>query len=142
MGRFFVKGLMSSSKIVHVAVGVIKSGEAYYLTRRLAGAHQGGKWEFPGGKVEPNESVYEALHRELYEEVAIDVLTCTPLIVIEHDYGDKQVKLEVFVVDNFNNEPHAQEGQEEGWFSYQEMLSLDFPQANQEILQSLAKFHI
>lgn len=127
--------------LVHVAVGVIKSGDAYYLTRRLASAHQGGKWEFPGGKVESNESVYEALHRELQEEIAIDVLTCTPLIVIEHDYGDKKVKLDVFVVDNFNAEPQAQEGQEEGWFSYQEMLSLDFPKANVEILQALAKYH-
>jgi len=127
--------------LVHVAVGVIKSGEQYFLTRRLEGTHQGGKWEFPGGKVENGESVYQALHRELEEEVAIDVLSCIPLITIEHDYGDKQVKLEVFVVDNFNNEPQAQEGQEEGWFSYQEMLALDFPKANVDILEALAKYH-
>lgn len=127
--------------LVHVAVGVIKSGEQYFLTRRLEGTHQGGKWEFPGGKVENGESVYQALHRELEEEVAIDVLSCIPLITIEHDYGDKQVKLEVFVVDNFNNEPQAQEGQEAGWFSYQEMLALDFPKANVDILEALAKYH-
>ena len=127
--------------LVHVAVGVIKSGEQYFLTRRLEGTHQGGKWEFPGGKVENGESVYQALHRELEEEVAIDVLSCIPLITIEHDYGDKHVKLEVFVVDNFSNEPQAQEGQEEGWFSYQEMLALDFPKANVDILEALAKYH-
>ncbi|QOL25893.1 8-oxo-dGTP diphosphatase MutT [Thalassotalea sp. LPB0316] len=125
--------------LVHVAVGVIKSGESYFLTRRLANTHQGGKWEFPGGKVEAGESVYQALHRELEEEIAIDVLSCIPLVTIEHDYGDKQVKLEVFIVDNFANEPQAQEGQEQGWFSYSEMLELDFPKANVEILAAIEK---
>lgn len=127
--------------LVHVAVGVVKSGDQYFLTRRVAEVHQGGKWEFPGGKVESDESVYQALHRELEEEIAIDVLTCAPLIVIEHDYGDKHVKLEVFIVDNFNHQPQAQEGQEEGWFSYQEMLILDFPKANIAILEALAPYH-
>ncbi|MCI2285004.1 (deoxy)nucleoside triphosphate pyrophosphohydrolase [Colwellia sp. MSW7] len=91
----------------------------YFLTKRLMNAHQGGKWEFPGGKVEKDESVAQALARELKEEVNIDVLTCLPLTTIKHIYvekngEDKNVCLDVFIVDNFIGEPSAQEGQEEG----------------------------
>lgn len=124
---------------VHVAVGVIKLDESYFLTKRLTTAHQGGKWEFPGGKVEAGESVYQALHRELHEEVAIDVLSCLPLIKISHDYGDKKVLLDVFVVDNFTGQPQAQEGQEEGWFTLAEFSTLEFPAANQQIIDELSK---
>ena len=83
---------------MHVAVGVIKREDKIFLTKRLAASHQGGKWEFPGGKVEANETLHQALHRELKEEVAIDTLSCTPLMQISHDYGDKKVLLDVFVV--------------------------------------------
>ena len=122
---------------VHVAVGVILKGQQVFLTQRLKEAHQGGKWEFPGGKVEAEETVTQALARELKEEVAIDVLTCQPLIIIEHDYGDKKVLLEVFVVDNFLHEPNAQEGQQQGWFSLNELSALNFPEANTAIVKAL-----
>jgi len=129
------------NKVVHVAVGVITNNETaetgYYLTKRLEHAHQGGKWEFPGGKVEKGETVAQALARELKEEVAIEVLSCQPLILIEHDYGDKKVCLEVFLVDNYNGVPSAQEGQKQGWFSLVELQKLEFPQANKNIIAKL-----
>ena len=81
------------TKIVHVAVGVIKLENKFFLTKRLMDSHQGGLWEFPGGKVEKNETVHQALHRELKEEVSIDTLSCTSLMQISHDYGDKKVFL-------------------------------------------------
>ena len=140
------------SKIVHVAVGVIiraseDEGCQYFLTKRLEKAHQGGKWEFPGGKVENNETVAQALARELKEEVAIDVLSCQPLIKIEHTYrskegddkGDKSVCLDVFIVDNFTGEPSAQEGQGQGWYSLNELEKLDFPEANKTIIDKLVE---
>jgi len=129
-------------KMVHVAVGVItqtnKAGEVnYFLTKRLEHAHQGGKWEFPGGKVENDETVAQALARELKEEVAIEVLSCQPLIIIKHDYVDKSVCLEVFLVDNYNGIPSAQEGQGQGWFLLEALQLLDFPAANREIITKL-----
>ncbi|WP_019027194.1 (deoxy)nucleoside triphosphate pyrophosphohydrolase [Colwellia piezophila] len=145
-------------KIVHVAVGVITKrcevhGTQYFLTKRLEKAHQGGKWEFPGGKVEKDETVAQALARELKEEIAIDVLSCQPLIKIEHTYlgkelgkepdkegnekADKKVCLEVFVVDNYTGEPSAQEGQGQGWFSLSALQLLDFPAANKAIISEL-----
>jgi 8-oxo-dGTP diphosphatase len=125
------------NKTVHVAVGVIIRDEQYFLTKRLKSAHQGGKWEFPGGKVENNETVAQALHRELEEEIAIDVLSCYPLIEISHDYGDKKVLLDVYIVDNFQQEPIAQKGQESGWFTLHELETLDFPKANTAIIEKL-----
>jgi len=129
-------------KSTHVAVGVIISTNTqqqtqYFLTKRLEHSHQGGKWEFPGGKVEKGEIVAQALARELKEEIAIDVLACIPLTIIDHDYGDKQVCLEVFVVDNYIGEPSAQEGQGQGWFSLNELQKLDFPKANEVIITKL-----
>ena len=139
------------SKTIHVAVGVIMSTNdqqltQYFLTKRLMSAHQGGKWAFPGGKVEKDESVAQALARELKEEVNIDVLTCLPLTTIKHTYvekngEDKNVCLDVFIVDNFIGEPSAQEGQEEGWFSLDELQTLEFPKANDEIIKKLISRH-
>lgn len=127
-------------KVVHVAVAVIKQSDEFFLTKRLNEAHQGGKWEFPGGKVEQGETVYEALYRELKEEVAIEILTCTPFMKIEHDYGDKKVLLEVFIVDNYLGQAKALEGQQEGWFSLAEFSKLDFPAANQAIIEKLQQY--
>jgi len=125
------------SKVVHVAVGVILREQQYFLTKRLKNAHQGGKWEFPGGKVENSESAAQALHRELQEEIAIDVLSCQPLIEINHDYGDKEVHLDVYLVEHFQYEPIAQEGQESAWFTLSELDKLDFPEANKAIIEKL-----
>ena len=127
------------TKIVHVAVGVIKQDNKFFLTKRLADSHQGGKWEFPGGKVEENETVHQALHRELKEEVAIETLTCELLMQISHDYGDKKVLLEVFVVDNFTGQAKALEGQQSDWFTLAEFATLNFPAANQAIIEKLLK---
>ena len=134
------------NKTIHVAVGVIISTNAqqethYFLTKRLADVHQGDKWEFPGGKVERDETVAQALARELKEEVGIEVLTCQPLINIKHDYRDKKVYLEVFIVDNYLGEPSAQEGQKQGWFLLTEFKTLDFPKANEAIIEKLITYH-
>ena len=82
-----------AKKVVEVAVGVIKRDEHIFITKRDESQHQGGLWEFPGGKIEAGESVTEALARELREEVNIDVHSSQSLLDIEHDYGDKCVKL-------------------------------------------------
>lgn len=128
-------------KVVHVAVGVIISDQHVFLTKRHAEAHQGGKWEFPGGKVENDESVYQALARELKEEVSIDVLACQPFLLIEHDYSDKKVKLEIFLVDQFLGQPSALEGNEEQWCKLSELDRLEFPDANTEIVEKLKSLY-
>ncbi len=67
-------------KAISIAVGVITKNNTFFVSRRNANQHQGNKWEFPGGKVDANEDVLTALCRELQEEIAIDVVSATPII--------------------------------------------------------------
>lgn len=124
-------------KIVNVAVGVIKKNNAIFICKRANEQHQGGLWEFPGGKVEANESVFAALKRELTEEVGITIHSSSQLMVIEHDYGDKCVKLDIHVVSNFSGEAHGAEGQPSEWVNISELTHYDFPAANAEIIEKL-----
>jgi len=124
-------------KIVNVAVGVIKKNNAIFICKRAEDQHQGGLWEFPGGKVEAGESVFAALKRELTEEVGITIHSSSQLIVIEHDYGDKCVKLDVHVVSNFSGEARGAEGQPSEWVAISELENYDFPEANAEIIKKI-----
>ena len=92
--------IQQNPPVIHVAVGAIRNGQGeFLLARRPEHLHQGGLWEFPGGKVETGETVEVALRRELQEELAITVGQATPLIKIRHDYGDKRVLLDVWRVE-------------------------------------------
>lgn len=124
-------------EIVHVAVGVIKKNNAIFICKRADEQHQGGLWEFPGGKVEAGESVFVALKRELIEEVGLTIHSSSQLMVIEHDYGDKCVKLDVHVVSNFSGEAHGAEGQPSEWVAISELENYDFPEANAVIIQKI-----
>ncbi|NMP81026.1 8-oxo-dGTP diphosphatase MutT [Pseudoalteromonas arctica] len=124
-------------EIVHVAVGVIKKNNAIFICKRADEQHQGGLWEFPGGKVEAGESVFVALKRELTEEVGLTIHSSSQLMVVEHDYGDKCVKLDVHVVSNFSGEAHGAEGQPSEWVAISELENYDFPEANAEIIEKI-----
>ena len=123
---------------VHVAVGVIRGEDGKILvSQRAAQQHLGGLWEFPGGKVEPGESVTDALNRELEEELGIQVLKQSRLRRISHDYGDKSVLLDVWNVDRFSGQPHGREGQPLRWLAADELRFEDFPQANKAIIRAI-----
>lgn len=124
-------------KTVNVAVGVIKKNNAIFICKRGDEQHQGGLWEFPGGKVEAGESVFAALKRELSEEVGITIHSSSQLMVIEHDYGDKCVKLDIHVVSNFSGEAHGAEGQPSEWVAINELSNYKFPAANAEIIEKI-----
>ena len=129
---------MGAAKQVHVAVGVIQNaGGDIFIAQRPAQAHQGGLWEFPGGKVEPGETTPQALARELREELAIELDACQPLIQIRHDYGDKSVLLDVYRVTGFRGEPRGNEGQPVRWVSLDALDNFAFPAANQPIIKAL-----
>ena len=124
--------------VLTVAVGIlIDNGGRVLVTRRKTGTHQGGLWEFPGGKVEPSETIDEALSRELQEELGVSVEDAEPYMVIDHDYGDKQVKLDVYRVTRWQGEARGLEGQPLAWKLPFELIGWPFPAANTSILERL-----
>ncbi len=120
---------------MHVAAAVIVDGAGrVLLARRAPHRHQGGLWEFPGGKVEPHETARIALARELYEEVGIVVESARPLIRLRHAYAGKTVLLDVWRVAAFRGVPHGREGQPVEWVAVDALLTREFPAANPPII--------
>ena len=124
-------------RTVHVAVGVILDRRnRVLLTRRAAGAHQGGLWEFPGGKVESGETVQQALARELREELGIEIGRTSSLLEVSHDYGDKAVLLDVHLVLEFTWQARGLEGQPLEWVPAPRLPEYEFPAANVPIVEA------
>jgi len=127
-----------SSNDIHVAVAVIKNqSNDLLISLRSPDVHQGGLWEFPGGKVEAGESALDALKREISEELDIEILHAQPFKTIRHVYSDKTVVLDVWLVDKFSGEPRGAEGQAIKWQSVDKLNQNDFPAANRAIINSL-----
>lgn len=123
---------------IHVAVGVIKNNKQEILiAKRAAHLHQGGLWEFPGGKVEQGETVRQALSRELHEELGIVVEEAQPFTTIVHDYPDKSVLLDVWLVEKFSGQARSNESQPLLWIPVTELISYAFPEANRDIVRIL-----
>lgn len=125
---------------VHVVVGIIRNRTgAVLIARRPDGVHQGGLWEFPGGKVEEDESLEAALIRELHEEVGITVRAAEPWLRVRHAYPDKTVLLDVWRVTAYGGEPHGREGQPLAWAAPAVMAGFSFPAADQPIIAALVQ---
>ena len=123
---------------MHVAVGVIQDRAGRVLiTRRPATAHQGGLWEFPGGKVDAGESVQEALVRELREELGIEVSAARPMMRVRHAYADKAVLLDVWRISTVAGQASGCEGQPVRWVAVKDLGSFAFPEANRPIVRAL-----
>lgn len=126
--------------MIRVAVGVVINAENQVLiARRGAHQHQGNLWEFPGGKIEPHETLAQALQREFTEELGVSILTSEslePWLSIDHDYGDRLVRLEVAQI-NIVGTPFGQEGQAISWRSVNRLEADDFPAANAHIIIAL-----
>ncbi|MDR6678481.1 Nudix family hydrolase [Pseudomonas oryzihabitans] len=122
---------------LHVVAAVIRNPQGQILiAQRPAHKHQGGLWEFPGGKVEAGEAPAAALARELVEELGIQVTAARPLLQVRHDYPDQAVLLDVWQVDAFTGEAHGAEGQPLAWVAPRELAGYDFPAANRPIVQA------
>src|SRR5512139_2207436 len=120
---------------LHVAAAVVvdKTGRIL-IARRHDHLHQGGLWEFPGGKVDEGEAVPDALARELLEELGIQVKQARPLIRIPYRYPDRNVLLDVWRVEQFEGEAHGAEGQPLLWVESDHLIQYTFPAANRPIV--------
>lgn len=124
---------------LRVAVGVLLNARGEVLvSRRHAHLHQGGFWEFPGGKIQPGEGVFEALVREFAEELGLQVEAAEPMLELEHDYVERRVRLEVWRITRCSGEARGLEGQPVAWRAARSLDPADFPAANAAIVQALA----
>ena len=107
------------------------------ITQRPAGKYMAGYWEFPGGKLDASEAAEQALARELHEELGIELRRCHRLLELRHDYADRAVHLEVFVVDESHGEPSGLEGQALRWVSVAALGQQNLLPADRPIVEAL-----
>jgi 8-oxo-dGTP diphosphatase len=99
-----------------VAAGILVDAQQHFLMgQRPPGKPYEGYWEFPGGKVESGETIFEALQRELQEELGIAIHSATELMVIEHDYPHAYVRIHVSIIREWSGEPTGCESQALSW---------------------------
>ncbi len=123
---------------IHVVAGVVVTDDGRVLiSQRRQDTHLAGKWEFPGGKLESGESAAMALVRELQEELSITPQIYTPLITIEHQYPEKTILLDVWLINKYNGDVCANEGQNYRWININSLSAVDMPDADIPIISSL-----
>jgi 8-oxo-dGTP diphosphatase len=122
---------------VEVALAVASRGGRILVARRAEGAHLGGLWEVPGGKLEPGEDAAQAALRELREETGLSGGAAEPLVVVLYDYADQPVRLSTFLVREPAGEPVLPDGRKWAWLSLRELADLPMPPANATILRAL-----
>ena len=121
-----------------IGVGVVWNEQGQILIdRRLQEGLLGGLWEFPGGKIEPGETVEDCIRRELQEELAIEVEVGDRLMTINHTYTHFKVTLNVFHCRHTAGEPQPIECDEVRWVEVSELEEFPFPKANSQIIDAI-----
>ena len=126
----------ANAGVIVVLAAVIERDGRFLVTRRLKGTHLSGYWEFPGGKCEAGESHEACLARELVEELAVRADVGAELLVTEHAYPARTVRLH-FRRCTISGEPQPLLGQEMRWVTREGMRSLEFPEADRDLIDLL-----
>jgi 8-oxo-dGTP diphosphatase len=123
---------------VRVAVAVLRRRDgAVLLAQRLPGTPYAGYWEFPGGKLEPGETALQALHREIREELGVDIVRAHPWITQHYNYPHANVELAFFRVDAWHGDPAGRDGQAIAWQAPGAIEVAPLLPANSIVLRSL-----
>lgn len=124
--------------VIPVAVGLLEDAHGNILiSQRRAGTHMAGRWEFPGGKRHADESDFEALQRELREELTVDVCVAQRFIVLDHVYSDRHVRLDTWLVTSWHGEPRGCEGQSLRWVATEQLQRAELLAADAPIVDAL-----
>ncbi|MDX2200447.1 MAG: (deoxy)nucleoside triphosphate pyrophosphohydrolase [Phycisphaerae bacterium] len=127
----------SSRKTLLVAIAIVRRDARWLVARRHDHAHLGGLWEFPGGKIEPNETPEQAAVRELLEECGLHAAPRSRLPAVEFDYPERHVTVIPVRCEATAGRASAIGSAEVRWVSDDELRSLDMPAANSPILAAL-----
>jgi len=121
-----------------VAAGILfDSSDKILIAERLGGGPFHGLWEFPGGKIAPGESSHAALSRELAEELGIEVTACSSFMNLRHEYPDRIVTIEFFIVNAWNKEPVGREGQALRWVASERLDAEELLPADKPVVAAL-----
>ena len=121
-----------------LAVGVVADSQGRLLIgERPQGKAYAGQWEFPGGKVEPGEAVFEALVREFRAELNLQVEAAHALFSCVHAYPDRQVELHFWRVTDYRGEAQGVEGQNLRWVHSDDLASVNFLEGNRALLEKI-----
>jgi 8-oxo-dGTP diphosphatase len=123
---------------VTVVAAVIEENDRFLVTRRQAGVHLAGLWEFPGGKIDPEETHAAALVREIREELDADVDVGELIFHVAHDYPERTISL-FFYRCRLNGAPRPTLGQEMRWVPRAELATLGFPPADEALIRLLTE---
>ena len=125
-----------------VAAGILlDSSQRVLIAERLGGGPFDGLWEFPGGKIGPDESAYDALARELAEELGIEVTACSSFMHLRHEYEDRIVTIEFFIVSEWLSEPVGREGQALRWVAREHLDASELLPADIPVVEALRQHH-
>ena len=130
---------MDQRTTVEVAAGLVFHDGRLLITQRPASGHLAGLWEFPGGKREPNESFEQCLHRELQEELGIEVEIHEEVESITHDYPEKRVHLRFFRCSWKRHEPQTVGCSAFRWAGATELAEYEFPAADARLVAKLCR---
>ena len=120
-----------------VTAAVIERGDEILVTRRPQGVHLAGHWEFPGGKCDPGESLHACMIRELREELGVEAIVGDEMLVTTHEYTDRHLELH-FLRCRVSGTPSPQLGQDMRWVRREDLVTLQFPPADEELIRLLA----
>lgn len=124
--------------MIEVAAGILTDMRGrVLLMQRLPGTHLAGTWEFPGGKLEANETVEQALARELREELGLEARAFAPLISLPWTYPEKIIRLHALRVIDWRGELRAREGHPLRWTAIEALDADAMPAADRPILAAL-----
>lgn len=126
----------------HVAAGILCDAEGRILiAERLGGGPFQGLWEFPGGKIADDENAAEALSRELAEELGIEITACASFMNLRHEYDDRIVTIEFFIVSDWVSEPVGREGQALRWVPRERLDASELLPADVPVVEALQQQH-
>jgi len=126
----------------NVAAGILcDSAGRVLIAERVGGGVFDGLWEFPGGKIAADETSMQALSRELAEELGIEVTACASFMNLHHEYDDRIVTIEFFIVSDWNSDPVGREGQALRWVPRESLDAEELLPADVPVVEALQKNH-
>ncbi len=131
--------ITAANMLLVVACALVDADGRVLLAQRPKGKAMAGLWEFPGGKIEPDETPEAALIRELKEELSIDVTAAclAPLSFASHGYDDFHLLMPLYVCRKWDGQIMPREGQAVRWLRPRDMFDLAMPEADKPLIAAL-----